>query len=169
MSDNDSNDKDFFDRMQNENQGKLDTDLGGMDKQTATEYVLAFITTLKETEQARFQAEQEKALWQGRVGLARSKNEDLLATQAEMKVNEIDGKLTQLKAEEAELRRKVDFMKDELQRLRAKPELSLDPEALLAQLEAVTGPPDTVSTKIKEINADLELEKLKKKMQDDGK
>jgi hypothetical protein len=59
-------------------------------------------------------------------------------------------------------------MKDELQRLRAKPELSLDPEALLAQLEAVTGPPDTVSGKIKDTEADMELEKLKKKMQEEG-
>jgi phage shock protein A len=169
MSDKDNDNKDFLDRLAADTQGKRDTDLGGMDRETAAEYVLAFVTTLKETERARVQAEQEKALWQGRVGLARTKNEELLATQAEMKVNEIDAQLSQLKTEETELRRKVDFMKDELQRLRSKPELSLDPEALLAQLEAVTGQPDTVSKKIKDTEADLELEKLKKRIQEEGK
>jgi hypothetical protein len=168
MSDKGSGYKDFFDRLGAANEGKRDTDLGGMDRETAGEYVLAFATTLKETQRAREQAQQDKALWEGRVKLARSRNEDLLATQAEMKVNEIDARLAQLKAEEAELRRKVDFMKDELERLRSKPELSLDPEALLAQLEMVTGKPDTTAKKIKDTEADLELEKLKKKMQDNG-
>ena len=168
MSDNDSNHDDFFSRVNAANEGKRDTDLGGMDKAAASEYVLAFITTLKETERARLAAEQEKALWEGRVGLARARNEELLATQAEMKVNEIDSRLATLRAEEAELRRKVDFMKDELQRLKSKPELSLDPEALLAELEMVTGQPDTTAQKIKDTEADLELEKLKKKMQGEG-
>jgi hypothetical protein len=168
MPGKDSNYNDFFARMEAANEGKRDTDLGGMDRQTAAEYVLSFIATLKETEKARAEAEKEKALWEGRVGLARSKNEELLANQAEMKVNEIDSKLSGLKAEEAELRRKVDFMKDELQRLKSKPELSLDPEALLAQLEMVTGKPDTTARKIKETEADIELEKLKKKMKGEG-
>jgi hypothetical protein len=168
MPDNDSNYSDFFSRMDAANEGKRDTDLGGMDRQTAAEYVLGFASTLKETQRARETAEQEKALWEGRVKLARSRNEELLATQAQMKVNEIEGKLATLKVEETELRRKVAFMKDELQRLKTKPELSLDPEALLAALEAVTGKPDTTSRRIKETEADIELEKLKKKLQDEG-
>jgi phage shock protein A len=168
MPDNDSNYNDFFSRMEAANEGKRDTDLGGMDRVTASEYVLAFITTLKETEHARRNAEQEKAVWESRVKLARNRNEELLATQAEMKVNEIDSKLVTLTAEEKELRRKVDFMKDELQRLKSKPELSLDPEALLAQLEMVAGQPDTTAKKMKDTEADVELERLKKKMQDEG-
>ncbi len=168
MSDKGSDYKNFFNRMEADNQGKRDTDLGGMDRETAAEYVLAFITTLKETERARLQAEQSKALWEGRMGLARGKKEELLATQAEMKVNEIAAQVTQLKAEETELQRKVNFMKDELQRLRSKTELSLDPEALLSQLEAVTGPPDTTAEKMKDTEADLELEQLKKKLQEEG-
>jgi hypothetical protein len=169
MSDDKSDNDGFFTDIEADTQGRRDTDLGGMDRETAREYVLAFITTLKETEHAREQAEQEKALWEGRIGLARSKNEELLATQAEMKVNEIDARLSQLKAEEAELRRKVNFMKDELQRLRATHELTLDPEALLAQLEMLTGKPDTTAKKLRETEAGMELEELKKRMQQEEK
>jgi hypothetical protein len=168
MADNDNGPHDFFTNLEADSQGKRDTDLGGMDRETAKEYVLAFITTLKETQHARENAEQEKILWKGRVELARSKNEELLATQAEMKVNEIDAKLSQLIGEEQELQRKVNFMKDEFQRLRAKHELTLDPDALLAQLEMLTGKPDTTTKKIRETEADMELEELKRKMQEEG-
>jgi hypothetical protein len=157
MADNDNGPHDFFTNLEADSQGKRDTDLGGMDRETAKEYVLAFITTLKETQHARENAEQEKILWKGRVELARSKNEELLATQAEMKVNEIDAKLSQLIGEE-----------QELQRLRAKHELTLDPDALLAQLEMLTGKPDTTTKKIRETEADMELEELKRKMQEEG-
>ncbi len=45
----------------------LDTDLEGLDPQQATEYVLAFITTLKQTEKALAAAEEESNLWTRRV------------------------------------------------------------------------------------------------------
>lgn len=165
MAKDDSTYDNLIARMQSANEGKLDTDLGGMDKYAASEYVLAFATTMKETQKVRAACEKDLALWTERVKLAQSKNEEALAAQAQAKVDEISAKLASLKQEEAELRRKVSFMKDELARLKSKPELSLDPEALLAQLEMVTGKPDTTSKDINKEAAALELEELKKKMQ----
>lgn len=155
-------------RLRAESEGKLDTDLGGMDSAGATEYVLAFATTWKETQQARELCEKDVALWRERVRLAKAKNEEALALQAQSKVDELVAKLSSLQQEEKELGRKVAFMKDELARIKAKPELSLDPEALLAQLESVAGKPDTTLKDIKKEEAAMELERLKQKMRDDG-
>ncbi|HEQ71259.1 MAG TPA: hypothetical protein ENN69_02120 [Spirochaetia bacterium] len=145
-----------------------DTDLSGMDKTTAFEYVVGFATTLKETERARRAAEEDLGRWKERIRLAEEKNETKLAAEAVRRSAEIETKLAGLKREETSLRRKVSFMKDELHRLQGKPELSLDPEALLAQFEMVLGEPDTTLKKIKEEEAALELEKLKRKMADNG-
>ena len=51
----------------------LDTDLEGLGPKEASAYVLAFITTLKQTEKALAAAVEESELWTRRVALARSK------------------------------------------------------------------------------------------------
>jgi phage shock protein A len=169
MAKDDSTYKNLVDRLNSESEGKMDTDLSGMDNAAAYEYVLAFAQTFKETQKARSDTEKEKALWDERVSLAKSKNNESLAAQAAAKAESLNQKLAQLQQEETELRRKVSFMKDELKRLKAKTQLSVEPEALLAQFEMVLGAPDTTAKNIKDTEAALELEKLKNKMKEEGK
>jgi len=149
-------------------EGRLDTDLAGMDKTAAGEYVLAFATTLKETEKACATCEQELALWQQRLELAKSKNEEALALQAQAKVAELAAKRDSLLAEKGELRRKVTFMKDELKRLKSQTELSLDAEALLEQLKMIAGEPDNTSQDIAKLKVEEELARLKEKLKAEG-
>ncbi|HUJ75810.1 MAG TPA: hypothetical protein VL359_13165, partial [bacterium] len=47
----------------------LDTDIDGLDPAQASEYVLAFITTLKRTEKALADAAEDAAVWTRRVTL----------------------------------------------------------------------------------------------------
>lgn len=148
--------------------GRLDTDLSGMDSTAAGEYVLAFATTLKETERAFADCEKELELWQQRLELAKIKNEEVLAIQAQTKVAELAAKRDSLMAEKEELRRKVSFMKDELKRLKSRPELSLDAEALLEQLKMIAGEPDSTSQNIDKLKAEEELAKLKEKLKEEG-
>jgi hypothetical protein len=53
----------------------LDTDLEGLGPKEASEYVLAFITTLKQTEKALDAAQEDAHLWTRRVSLAQSRGD----------------------------------------------------------------------------------------------
>jgi len=144
--------------------GRLDTDLGGMDASQAHEYVLAFVTTMKETQAARAAQEKELAIWKERVLLATGKNETVLASKAEEKVAQIMEKITGLKAEEAELHGKVLVLKDELKCLKTRFQATVDVDQLQAELDMNVGRPDTVAKSFKDQEADAQLENLKKKM-----
>jgi phage shock protein A len=145
--------------------GRLDTDIGGMDAQAAHEYVLAFVTTMKQTQAALAAQEKELALWKERVKLASGKNETALAARAGEKVSQIEEKISTLKAEEADLSTKVLVLKDELKRLKTRFQASVDVDQLQAELDMNVGQPDTVAKSFKDQAADIELENLKKKMQ----
>jgi phage shock protein A len=146
---------------------RLDTDISGMEPEAAKEYVLAFITTLKTTRRQKQAALEEKKLWQERVSLAQSKQEAELALKAGRRVEEIQAKIATLENEERELEPKVDVLKEQLLRLVRTPQMSVDAEGLLAQLQMLVGEPDTVAESFKHEEANIELEKLKKKMQGD--
>jgi phage shock protein A len=142
-----------------------DTDISGMEPEAAKEYVLAFITTLKTTQRQKQEALEEKKLWQERVRLAEQKQEALLAEKARSRVGEIQTKIDTLKNEERELAPKVDVLKEQLLKLSRAPQMSVDAENLLAQLQMLVGEPDTLSQTFKDEAAKAELEKLKRKMQ----
>lgn len=142
----------------------LDIDIEGLGPREATEYVLAFITTLKQTEKARAAAEEEAALWARRVELARSKGDAALASQAQARCDELTAKKTQLEAELADLKGKVAVLKEKLTRLRMTGGKSVDTDLLLAQLEMVVGKKDELSKTFKEEESNAALDELKKKM-----
>jgi len=142
---------------------KLDTDISGMDPQAAKEYVLHFIVALKETQKQIQSSRSERELWEKRVNLARENHKSDLEIQAQERVNDIQTKIESLNKEEEELRGKVLVLKDELKKLVTGPQLTVDADALLAQMEMIVGEPDKTKNAFKEFETDVELNKLKKK------
>jgi hypothetical protein len=143
----------------------LDTDLEGLGPKEASEYVLAFITTLKQTEKALGAAEEEANLWTRRVALARSKGDEALAAQAQARQSDAVAKQAQLETELADLKAKVSVLKEKLTRIRMTGGKLIDADLLLAQLEMVVGPRDELSRTMKKEEASAALDELKKKMQ----
>jgi phage shock protein A len=146
----------------------LDTDLEGLNPQQATEYVLAFIATLRHTTREIDRVKEEAALWRGRVTLARGRGEEALAAQAETRAAELEAKQAALEAERQDLVRTVTVLKEKLQRIRMKGTRLIDTDRLLAELQMLVGERDTLSEALKDEEAKAELEKLKRKMSGEG-
>jgi len=143
---------------------RSDTDIGGMEPEAAKEYVLSFITTLKTTQRQKQTLTEEKKLWQERVLLARNKQESELELKALERLSEIQTKIATLEAEEKELAPKVAVLKEQLLKLVRAPQMSVDAEGLLAQLQMIVGEPDKTAEAFKQEEADIELQNLKKKL-----
>lgn len=143
----------------------LDTDLDGLGPKEASQYVLAFITTLKQTEKAIAASDEEVALWTRRGALARSKGDGALTAQVEARLAEVAGKKIQLETELADLKAKVSVLKEKLTRIRMAGVKLVDADLLLAQLQMVTGKKDELSHAMKQEEAGAALDELKKKMQ----
>ncbi len=142
----------------------IDTDIEGLGPKEAADYVLAFITTLKQTEKAVNASEEDVSLWTRRVALARSKGDEGLAAQAQARLDEAVGKKAALEAELADLKAKVSVLKGKLVRLRMTGGRLVDTDLLLAQLEMVVGKKDELSRTMKEEESKAALDELKKKM-----
>jgi phage shock protein A len=145
----------------------LDTDLEGLGPKEASAYVLAFITTLKQTEKAVAAAVEESTLWTRRVALAREKGDEALAGQAQERQTQAAAKQAALETELDDLRRKVSVLKEKLVRIRMMGVKLVDADLLLAQLEMVTGKRDELAHTFKKEEANAALDALKKKMQED--
>ncbi len=142
-----------------------DTDIEGLDPRQATEYVLAFITTMKQTEKALAAAAEDENLWTRRVTLARSRGDEGLAAQAQARLSDATAKRAGLEAELADLRAKVAALKEKLKKIRMTGTRLVDTDLLLAQLEMLVGPKDPLAGPIKAAEADAALDALKKKME----
>ncbi len=142
----------------------LDTDIEGLGPKEAAEYVLAFITTLKQTNRELERVQEEISLWKRRVALAQERGEAALAAQAEARRAELEAKQAQLETERQDLVRKVAALKDKLQKVRMTGARLVDTDRLLAELQMLAGEKDHLSDSLKEEEAKAELEKLKKKM-----
>ncbi len=146
-----------------------DIDIDSMDPASAREYVLSFISTLRGIQKERASLERELDLWEKRAKLAEEKNEQILLEGAEDRVQELKEKMAGLAAEEGGLRRKVSILKEKLKNIETRPNLSIDAEALLAQLKSVAGEEDKLEKELKEKEADQALKELKKRLKDKGK
>jgi phage shock protein A len=142
----------------------LDTDIEGLEPKDATEYVLAFVATMKKTEMDIARVSEDIATWTRRVALAIERGEPELAGQARARLAEIEGKKTTLETELADLRLKVGILKEKLQRLRARLRKSVDTDVLLAELEMLARKKDTLAEAFKAEEAGAKVEELKKKM-----
>ncbi len=147
----------------------LDTDIDGLDPAQASEYVLAFITTLKQTEKALADAAEEANLWTRRVALARSKGDEGLAAQAQARLSDATAKQSQLETELADLRRKVAVLKDKLVRIKMTGGRLVNTDLLLAQLQMVVGEKDKLGDAMKQQEAEAALDELKKKSTEGGR
>ena len=141
----------------------LDTDIEGLNPAQASEYVLAFITTLKQTEKAVAAAQEDANLWTRRVTLARSHCEEALAAQAQARLSDATAKQSKLETELADLKAKVAVLKDKLTRLRMTGAKLVDADLLLAQLQMVVGKKDELGEAMKDEEAKAALDELKKK------
>ena len=142
----------------------IDTDISGLGPEQASEYVLAFITTLKQTEKALASAQEEASLWTRRVALAAEKGDQLLTVQAQQRLAEANANKTRLEAEIADLKAKVAVLKEKLARLRMTGGRLVDADLLLAKLEMVVGKKDELSETMKQEETRAALDELKKKM-----
>ena len=144
----------------------LDTDLEGLGPREASEYVLAFITTLKQTEKACAAAQEETNLWTSRVSLAQGKGDAALTAQTMARLSDVTAKQSRLDAELADLKAKVSVLKEKLVRIRMTGVRLIDADLLLAQLEMVVGKRDELAHMMKKEEASAALEALKKKMKE---
>jgi hypothetical protein len=149
-----------------------DTDLTNLTPQDAREYVLAFLTTLKQTARQREQVEQEMETWRTRLKLAQDRGAADLAGKASGVLAQLEGKLATLEAEESELAGKVDALKQNLRRLEVTGQRLVDTDLLQAQLDMAVGEDKAAELKtdqaLKDAQAQTALEELKKKLGSDA-
>jgi phage shock protein A len=141
----------------------VDTDIDSLDHGSAREYVLAFLTVLKQTERERAIAEEELLHWERRVKLAESRGEPQLQKLASGRAAELREQAARLAAEEQGLRRKVAVLRQKLAVLRERASFAVDADALLAQLRLLAGEPGSLDLELKDLEAQAALEALKRK------
>ena len=138
----------------------MDTDIDSLDYGSAREYVLAFLTALKQAERERAVAEEELVHWLQRVKAADSRGEPQLKRLAAARAAELREAATRFGAEEQVLRRKTAMLRKKLLVLRDQAFFAVDADDLLAQLRLLAGEPGTLDQERKELEA---LEALKRK------
>lgn len=147
----------------------MDTyDITGLDPASAKEYVLAAISTLKQTTEKRLELEREIEIWSKRVALAKEHSRSDLQAQAETRVFEVRQNLDRIRNEEAGLNGGVIRLKSQLKMILNQPELEYDADQLSAELELLAGEHDELAEKFREEEALDALERLKREMDQEG-
>lgn len=145
-----------------------DFDLEGLSKEDARRYVLSFLQSLQVTRKQREEKEAELATWKSRTKLAADRGETELARQALARAEEAQASFAKLRREERDLEFKVTELKRRLQNLQREPELSVNADALLDQLTGVVGDDQATNEAIAETEAELALEELRRKMEEES-
>ena len=145
-----------------------DTDLSNLTPQDAREYVLAFLTTLKQTSRQREQAAQELEAWRSRLKLAEEKGTADLASKAASVVRGLEAKHATLVAEEEELTAKVEILKQNLRRVEVTGTRLVDTDLLQAELDMAVGEEtkaaQATDEALRDAQANSALDELKKKL-----
>ncbi|MCY4485097.1 MAG: hypothetical protein OXC12_19680 [Spirochaetaceae bacterium] len=145
-----------------------DTDLTGLDPGAAREYVLGYITALRITGKKRQRMEASLKTWEERIKQATEAGNTTLRDTARNEMQRIQDGLGRVAFEESELSAQVEVMKRHLKSMQHGPVVNADAEALLAQLQSITGEPDTLKSDLNRLGAeqraDEELEALKRRM-----
>ncbi len=141
------------------------TNLRGMSPGSAKEYILAHMTDLNLLKMRVKEADADAASWEQRASLARGKGLDELASQADARFQEARAKANALKMEAIALADDIKRMHDQVPGLEARVR-SIDPDALLAELQLVTGEMDNpgvakLEAEVKSAQADEALAALK--------
>ncbi|MDE0447813.1 MAG: hypothetical protein OXH96_14215 [Spirochaetaceae bacterium] len=145
-----------------------ETDLTGLDPAAAREYVLGYVTALRITAKKRQRLEVSLKTWEERVKQATDAGNDTLRAAARNEMQRIQDGLGRVASEESELTAQVAVMKRHLKSMQHGPVVNADAEALLAQLQSLTGEPDTLKADLDRLGAeqraDAELAALKRRM-----
>ena len=145
-----------------------ETDLTGLDPGAAREYVLGYVTALRLAAKKRQRLESALHTWEGRVKQAADAGNSTLRDAARNELQRIQDGLGRVAAEESDLTAQVEVMKRHLKSMRRGPVVNADAEALLAQLQSLTGEPDTLKSDLDRLGAeqraDEELAALKRRM-----
>ena len=142
-----------------------DFDLTGLDPQAAKQYIVAVISSLKSTTAKRAELEKERDIWTSRIELAKQNDKSDLQAAAEIRAQDIENELYRIQAVEKALSDGVARMKRQLRMMQNQPQLSIDPDALLAGLELLGGETDELADKFKDEEAKQALDELKKKIE----
>ena len=145
-----------------------ESDLTGLDPAAAREYVLGYVTALRITAKKRQRLEASLHTWEERIKQATDAGNLTLRDAARNEMARIQDGLGRVAAEEAELSAQVEVMKRHLKSMQRGPTINADAEALLAQLQSLTGEPDTLKADLDRLGAeqraDQELDALKRRM-----
>lgn len=139
-------------------------DLTGMSGPDARQYVISVGAHLKLTRDRLAALQKDLSLWQARTDLAMQKGMAELQSQAFAKVVELKAMQTAVEVEIMEIEQGMERMTAQLRSPSFAVQRGVDSEALLAQLESLVGPVDTVTPALKKSEADMALDALKKKL-----
>ena len=152
--------------------GHDEDDIRELEPEDAKKYIIAVMATLKQTTAKRIQLERDLELWEKRVNLALENGRQELIEGAQRRVTQIQEDLGRLRAEEHEYSEGLSRMRSQLRMIEAQPKLSVDVDLLTAQMDMMLGEEEKAESetkeKFREAEADIALEELKKRMQDDG-
>ncbi|MDR2899932.1 MAG: chromosome partitioning protein [Treponema sp.] len=151
--------------------------LFGMNIGDAKEYIVQHLMAFKLNRKRIEELNQEIEKWNRRIELARSKGENDLAGEAELKANQLRAEYETLAKETDNLKMTIDSMRRQLPSLAAS-ERNIDPDLLEQELLITAGynPGDEEKVGLnrkfadleKDASADIALEVLKKKMHIDN-
>ena len=145
----------------------MEFDPRNFDVRAAKEYLLSLLTTMKQLKTKHTQLEEEVAKWQSRVILADEKGRPDLAAQASTRLNDAKEQLSRIRGEEVELLRERDELKRQILIAKDMPEMKVDADLLLAQMQMITGEPDTVAEEFKNEEVEGALRSLKQQLDGD--
>jgi phage shock protein A len=145
-----------------------DFDLDGLSKEDARAYVAEFITSLRLARTQRAEKEEEYEKWKARAKLAVERGDKDLAAAAITRAEDAGRALAAVKKDERELEFKVGELKRRLGNMQQKPELSVNADALLEQLQSVVGTDQETNEGIAEAEAEIALDALRRKMEENG-
>lgn len=144
-----------------------DFDLEGLTPAEARRYVAGFIQSLQLARKSRAEREVEYEKWKSRTKLAADRGDMALAKEALARAEDLHASLSALRREERELDFKVTELKRRLKNVQRAPQFTVNAEALLEQLQSVTDPDQATREAISEAEAELKLEELRRKMEQD--
>jgi phage shock protein A len=109
-----------------------------MDPAAAKEYILQYVSVLKVTENEIAALTEERAKWEGRANLARSKGAEDLAAEAEKELQRTGEKKSSLENEAALLKAQIENMRRQFPALASR-QRSIDPDLLEQELLMAAG------------------------------
>lgn len=142
-------------------------DLSDLAPKDAKRIVLDYIVTLKKTRAQLREAKEEFTRWEERHRLATERGESELAERALDRARHAVEDHERLGGEERELEVVVETLRKQLRLLEAAPRRTVDAQGLLSQIERVVGTDYEAKDAAQELDAEAELERLKKQLSEE--